>query len=93
MQKEGEASLIKVRDESFSPDFDFPIGLQLMLDNIRREWAGSGPEKFRELMKFVYATAPMIEAQKKHKPEDKASLDLQLEHKKNVDRIREIEVG
>ena len=52
-----------------------------MLDNIRKEWAGSG-EKQRELLDYVYRTAPMVEAQNSHEPNDMAPLNLQLERQK-----------
>ena len=82
VQPDGDASLITAKDESlYSAEFDFSEGLKLMLDNIRKEWAGSG-NKLQELLSYVYETAPMVEAQKKHTPEDKAPLDLQLEREK-----------
>ena len=31
-----------------------------MLAKIRRDWAGSSPEKIDELLTSVYATAPML---------------------------------
>ena len=88
VQPDGETSLIRAKDESlYSNDFAFSEGLQLMLDNIRKEWAGSGDEKFRELISFVYQTAPMIEAKNKHKPEEKTPLDLQLERYKMLTEL------
>ncbi len=87
-QQDGNAVLITVKDESlFSADFDLSEGLQLMLENIRREWAGSGAEKFQELMSYVYATAPMVEAKSQHTPEEQAPLNLQLEREKLLEEL------
>jgi len=83
VQPDGEASLITAKDGSlYTADFDFSKGLKLMLDNIRKEWAGSGADKFQELMDFVYETAPMLEAKSKYTAKDKAPLNLQLEREK-----------
>ena len=46
-------------------------GLYLMLDNIRREWAGSSTEKIDELLTYVYATAPMLAVKDKHERSEK----------------------
>jgi hypothetical protein len=82
-QPNGDATLITAKDESlYSTDFAFSEGLKLMLDNIRKEWAGAGAEKFQELMGYVYETAPMVEAKSKHTPEEKVPLNLQLEREK-----------
>jgi hypothetical protein len=87
-QPDGNAVLISVKDESlFSADFDLSEGLQLMLENIRKEWAGSGTEKFQELMSYVYSTAPMVEAKSKHTPEEQVPLNLQLERKKLLEEL------
>ena len=87
-QQDGNVVLVTVKDESlFSVDFDFSAGLQLMLENIRREWAGSGSEKFDELMKYVYSTAPMVDAKSKHTPDEQAPLNLQLEREKLLEEL------
>jgi hypothetical protein len=87
-QQDGGAVLITVKDESlFAADFEFSEGLQLMLENIRKEWAGSGSEKFQELMSYVYSTAPMVEAQSKHAREEQAPLNLQLEREKLLEEL------
>lgn len=87
-QQNGNIVLVTVKDESlFSTDFEFSEGLQLMLENIRKEWAGSGAEKFQELMNYVYSTAPMVEAKSKHVPEEQASLNLQLEREKLLEEL------
>ncbi|MEL7142944.1 MAG: type II toxin-antitoxin system antitoxin SocA domain-containing protein [Cyanobacteria bacterium J06643_4] len=84
--KEGDAIMIGVQDTSlFDAGFDFSPGLELILENIRKEWAGSG--KLSELLDYVYATAPMIEAKKKFKPEHKAPLNLFLEREKVLKEI------
>ena len=77
----GDATMVNLRDQSLlNSEFDFPLGLALILDNIRKEWAGSN--KLKPLLDHVYATAPMVDAKAKSKPEDKALLDLSLEQKK-----------
>mgnify|MGYP002777007511 CR=1 FL=1 len=87
-QKDGNAVLITVNDESlFSIDFDFSEGLKLILENIRREWSGSGSEKFDELLDYVYSTAPMVEAKSKHRPEEQVQLNLQLEREKLLEEL------
>jgi hypothetical protein len=40
---------------------ELPESMKLMLDNIRREWAGSGRENLKNLLEYVYNTAPMKE--------------------------------
>ena len=87
-QREGNAVLIFLKDESlFSADVGFSEGLQLMLENIRKEWAGSGAEKLNELLDYVYSTAPMVEAKSKHTPEEQAPLNLQLEREKLLEEL------
>jgi hypothetical protein len=65
-------------------DLQLPISLQLILDNIKREWSGSGQDKIIQLLDYVYSTAPMVELKDKHKPEEKVRLNLQLEREKLV---------
>lgn len=65
-------------------DLELPVSLKLILDNIRREWAGSGQDKMTQLLDYVYTTAPMVEVKDKHKPEEKIRLNLQLEREKLV---------
>ncbi|MDB9311694.1 DUF4065 domain-containing protein [Spirulina sp. CS-785/01] len=57
-------------------------GLELMLRNIQKEWAGLNADKFSGLLEYVYQTEPMVEAKAKHTPEEKAPLNLYLEHEK-----------
>ncbi|MCY7331870.1 MAG: SocA family protein [Pseudanabaena sp. CAN_BIN31] len=63
-------------------DLGLSQGLELMLRNIRKEWIGAG--KLDQLLEYVYQTEPMLEAQKNHQREEKASLNLQLEREKLV---------
>ncbi|MHC5726356.1 MAG: type II toxin-antitoxin system antitoxin SocA domain-containing protein, partial [Nostoc sp.] len=56
-------------------DLQIPLSLKFILDNIRREWAGA--DKLNQLLEYVYSTAPMLEAQNTHRPEEKARLNLQ----------------
>jgi hypothetical protein len=87
-RQEGNATLIQVVGAVPEVDnFNFSEGLQLMLENIRKEWAGLSTEKVDELLKHVYSTAPMVEAKSKHNPEDKARLNLQLEREKLLEEL------
>lgn len=87
LESAGQAMLVGIADESlWERRCELPKGMQLMLENIRREWAGSG-DKLEELLKYVYATAPMIAAKKHHQPEDQAPLNLQLERDKLFEEL------
>lgn len=87
-KSEGEAILIKPNNMDKAIDyFNFSLSLELMLDNIRREWAGSSQDKLNDLLYYVYSTEPMKYAQENHKPEEKASLNLELEHKKLLEEL------
>ena len=66
-------------------DLNLPLGLMFMLDNIRREWAGS--EKLNKLLEYVYSTAPMLEVKETHKPQEKVKLNLQAEREKLVSEL------
>ncbi len=78
----GNTRLIKLTNINYPGDFQFSESLELMLDNIRKEWAGAGNDKFNDLLNYVYQTEPMKEAISKYKPEQKAQLNLQLEREK-----------
>ena len=65
-------------------DLQLPLSLKLILDNIRREWSGSGKDKIIHLLDYVYTTAPMVEVKDKYKPEEKVKLNLQLERDKLI---------
>jgi hypothetical protein len=87
-QQLDNVTLIQVAGELPEIDgFDFLEGLRLMLENIRKEWAGITNDKIKELLNHVYSTAPMVEAKAKYKPEDKARLNLQLEREKLIEEL------
>jgi uncharacterized phage-associated protein len=79
-KEEGKSTLIQTGKEPLDPhSLGLSPGLYLILDNIRREWAGSSTEKIDELLKYVYATAPMSAVKDKHEKSEKVSLNLALE--------------
>lgn len=81
LKKSGNATMVNLSDQSLlNAEFDFPVGLGFMLENIRKEWAGSN--RLQPLLDYVYSTAPMMDAKSKFKPEDQSRLDLSLEQKK-----------
>ncbi len=82
---ENQTNLIKLSSKIELENFKFSKGLELMLNNIHREWAGS--QKLDSLLNYVYQTVPMIDAQKYHQPEEKAILNLQLERQKLVEEL------
>lgn len=85
---QGEAIIIKPgADATKVEDLQLPLSLKLVLDNIRREWAGLGQEKFKELLEYVYNTAPMLEVKNSHKPEEKVKLNLQAEREKLISEL------
>ena len=79
-REEGKSILIQMGTEPLDPhSLGISQGLYLMLDNIRREWAGSSTEKIEELLKYVYATAPMLAVKDKHERSERVPLNLALE--------------
>jgi len=68
-------------------DIEIPVGLQFMLDNIRREWAGTGLAKLQQLGEYVYNTAPMLEVKGNYQPEAKVKLNLIAERNKLVSEL------
>ncbi len=66
-------------------DLKLPLGLKLMLDNIRREWAGE--DKLNQLLKYVYSTAPMLEVIDSHQPEEQVRLNLYKEREKLMSEL------
>ncbi|NER20381.1 MAG: hypothetical protein F6J86_27450 [Symploca sp. SIO1B1] len=68
-------------------DIEIPVGLQFMLDNIRREWAGTGLAKLQQLGEYVYNTAPMLEVKGNYQPEAKVKLNLIVERDKLVSEL------
>lgn len=88
LTSEQNAILVKPNgDKDLTASFDFSLSLELMLDNIRKEWAGSGKDKFNNLLEYVYDTEPMKEAKQKYEPKEKAPLNLQLEHDKLLEEL------
>jgi uncharacterized phage-associated protein len=83
IETEGNTTLIKLGAEAENiDDLQVPTSLNLVLDNIRREWAGSGQDKMKQLLDYVYSTAPMLAVKDKHHPEEKVRLNLQTEREK-----------
>jgi uncharacterized phage-associated protein len=75
---QGNTTLVKLGAEpGNTDDLKLPTGLTLMLDNIRREWAGA--DKLKQLLDYVYSTAPMLEVKDTHQPEEKVKLNLTTE--------------
>ena len=68
-------------------DLKLPLGLKLMLDNIRREWAGAGEDKLPQLLEYVYSTAPMLEVIDSHQPEEQVRLNLYKEREKLMSEL------
>lgn len=65
-------------------DLNLPIGLELRLENIQREWAGLASEKTRQLLEYVYSTEPMRAVDGIHPPAAKVRLDLHREQEKLI---------
>ncbi|WP_414624580.1 type II toxin-antitoxin system antitoxin SocA domain-containing protein [Calothrix sp. CCY 0018] len=88
IETEYNTVLIKLGEKAKTiDDLQLPLSLKLILDNIRREWAGTGQDKIKELLDYVYTTAPMVEVKDKYKPEEKVKLNLQLEREKLVSEL------
>ena len=77
VERRGKAILI--RPGPALEEVELPISVALMLENIRREWAG---ERIDELLSYVYSTAPMVEAQEKYRQEELAPLNLMREQER-----------
>ena len=84
-ERENVILLNPVDDGLLSASFDFPLGLELMLENIRREWADNS--ELNDLRKYIYGTAPMVEAKKKATPKAKMRLNLHLEREKVLEEL------
>jgi Protein of unknown function (DUF4065) len=88
IETEGNTTLIKLGKESGNiDDLQLSLSLKLILDNIRREWAGSGQDKIKQLLDYIYSTAPMLAVREKHQPEEKARLNLQVEREKLISEL------
>jgi hypothetical protein len=58
-------------------ELELPVSMKLMLDNIRKEWAGSGKENIDNLLEYVYDTAPMKDVRSRgYRPEEQRPLNL-----------------
>jgi hypothetical protein len=78
-----QGNIILIQPAANCPElksFNLTKGLELMLDNIRHEWAGAN--KVNSLLEYVYSTEPMVDAQRKHDGTEQAPLNLYLEHEK-----------
>lgn len=86
IEREVNATLIRLGIQASNvDDLQLPVSLKLVLDNIRREWAGS--EKLNQLLDYVYNTAPMLEVKEKYQPEEKVKLNLQAEREKLISEL------
>jgi Protein of unknown function (DUF4065) len=88
IELEGNTTLIRLGSQASNVgDLQLPLSLKLLLDNIRREWAGAGQDKMKQLLEYVYNTAPMVEVKDKYKPEEKVRLNLQKEREKLISEL------
>ena len=76
----GERSIFIKTGPTLSYPSELPLSLRLILENIRRDWAGA--ERFQQMLDYVYKTAPMVEASQNHRPEERARLNLVREREK-----------
>lgn len=83
--QEGKALMVRVGIEPLNiEELNLSQGLSLMLDNIRKEWIGASLE---ELLEYVYNTEPMLAVKNLHSHDDRARLNLQLEHQRLLEEI------
>ncbi|WP_293127796.1 type II toxin-antitoxin system antitoxin SocA domain-containing protein [Microcoleus sp. bin38.metabat.b11b12b14.051] len=84
----GETIFIRLGTQAGNvDDLELPVALKLMLENIRREWAGSGHDKIQQLLKYVYRTAPMIEVKDSNQLEEVVRLNLETERQKLISEL------
>jgi len=89
LEDRGRTCLIRMGPKgNEAENFNLPKSLEFMLENIRREWAGTKNDNIERLLNYVYNTAPMVDIQQRHEPEEKASLNLLKEREV---LLREIE--
>ncbi|MFN6519164.1 MAG: type II toxin-antitoxin system antitoxin SocA domain-containing protein [Nostoc sp. CreGUA01] len=87
-ESQGDTILLKLGPKAGNvDDLELPLSLKLVLDNIRREWAGAGQDKLSQLLEHVYNTAPMLEVKDTHKPEEKVKLNLQAERDRLIKEL------
>ncbi|MEB3339698.1 hypothetical protein [Okeania sp.] len=84
---EGRVKFIRLGAEAGkTEDLNLPRSLMLMLDNIRIEWASSGSDQLKQLLDYVYETAPMVVVKDIHKQE-KIKLNLPKEREKLIEEL------
>jgi len=87
-ESQGNITLIRLGTEAGTiKDLDLPLGLKLMLDNVKKEWAGSGQEKLNQLLEYVYSTTPILEAKNNSLPNQKIKLNLEIEREKLISEL------
>lgn len=85
---QGDAVLIRLGPKAGSvEELTLPTSLKLILENIRREWAGASPDRLKQLLEYIYSTAPMLEVKEAHKPEEKVPLNLQKERERLIQEL------
>ena len=83
-----DAVLIKLGPKAGNvEELKLPVSLKLILENIKREWAGAGQDRIQQLLDYVYSTAPMLEVKEVHKPEEKVRLNLQKERERLIQEL------
>lgn len=87
-ESQGETIFVRLGEGAGNvDDLELPLSLKLMLDNIRREWAGAGEDKMKQLLAYVYNTAPMLEVKDSHQPEEQVRLNLYKEREKLMSEL------
>jgi hypothetical protein len=88
LDSEGDAVLIRLGPQvGNAEELELPASLKLILENIRREWAGAGQDRIKQLLDYVYSTAPMLEVKEAHKPEEKVPLNLEKERERLIQEL------
>ncbi|HAC64420.1 MAG TPA: hypothetical protein DCF68_12980 [Cyanothece sp. UBA12306] len=68
-------------------DLDLSLSLKLILDNIRREWAGSGKERLQNLLEYVKNTAPIMEVKNMDTNQTQRQLNLHQERERLLNEL------